>query len=1528
MNSLSYCRRLFAFLLVLLLGCGTNAFALSATSIGLTSSINPSYVGQTTTLSATVQPSNATGTVTFKNGTATLGKVAVAGGVASLVKGFNLAGSLALKATYSGDAANSASTSASVTQVVVAKVPTSVSLTSGNNPSYAGQLSTLTAVVTGSNPTGAVTFKNGAVVLGKVNLSNGAATLAKSFATAGNQSITAAYGGDTVNAVSVSSTVTQSVLAKTTATVLLDSSPNPSVIRHTVTLSATVSGSYPSGTVTFKNGTATLGRSAVVGGVALLSRVFTVAGVQSLTAIYGGDLANSDATSPPRIQTVQDKATTTVSLSSDLNPSFVRESVTLSATVLGNNPSGTVTFKNGASTLGRGAVSNGVATWVASLSSVGVLSLTADYLGDSNNIASISPVFSQTVQSRAVPTVTLSVDTNPANVGQVVNLKATLIGNSPSGVVSFLDGTTTIGTGPIVNGVAVLSTSFSTAGTHRLKAVYTGDVADTPHSSAVYPEVVKTPHGISVTDLSSSANPSGVDQAVILTANVTGLSPTGVITFKDGSTVLGTASLGPLVLLLPPPPPGFAPTAPPPAPGGTTVANASVATISFAFPLAGTHNLTAVYPGDASNSGSTSAIFGQVVNLLVASTTSISVSPNPAIVGQSIRLVAQLNGRVPPTGRFTFMDGATTLGSATYRNGDARISVAFTTAGSHAIRALFAGDTFYAPSTSIIVNEAVVPWVQSSVNLTISPNPALAGTPVQLTANVVGLSPSGVITFLDGANQLGTATLNGGIASLSTSFTTGGAHQIVASYAGDISNGASDSNVIVAQITDFSVQTGAMTWRYGYDPQGNLLLTIDPNSNQVSNSYDSLYRLSQIAKPAPMGSTNPTVIGMAYDQQDNLTQVVDPRSLATNYTVDGLSNVRGLASPDTGISASTYDAAGNLLTKTDSRGMVSTYSYDALNRLTRIDYSSGTATQFEYDGGTSPAPNSVGRLTKITDESGSTAYTYDTWRHVLTKTQTANGRVFTVSYTWGSSGASLGHLTGITYPSGASVNYAYDSAGRVNAVSVGAQNGGGAAGLLSGITYNAQNAPSGWTWSDGVQYQRTFDSFGRLSSYPLGNPAGSGNSAGLVRTLSYDAAGQIVGFTHTNVAGTALNAFDQVFAYDNLGQLNSVNQSAASYGYTYDASGNRTMRTINGTGYPFTVAPDSNRLTQAQSAGGSISFTYDNAGNMLADSAATYVYSARGRMSSAAIGSSVVSYLYNGLNQRVSKTGPAGIVPSGVAFYVYDEGGQLLGEYDVNGAPIYETAYLGAMPVGVLKPSGGSQVSVYNVYSDHLNTPRVIAQSNDETIVWRWDNAEAFGATPATVDPSGLGAFTYNQRFPGQIYDVESGNFYNWWRDYRPAVGRYAQSDPIGLKGGVNTFSYANGNPLTFADPKGLMGGSGSGAGARGGTSVVNFFGCMGLSCITGGMEPTTMSVELTLGGGIEICDAPPPPPPPQICKDERGVLKQLDPPDVPVPERLGGAFFSPGIKRDGRICLRLGVFVSPRIPLPSLDLGPMEPLP
>lgn len=113
-----------------------------------------------------------------------------------------------------------------------------------------------------------------------------------------------------------------------------------------------------------------------------------------------------------------------------------------------------------------------------------------------------------------------------------------------------------------------------------------------------------------------------------------------------------------------------------------------------------------------------------------------------------------------------------------------------------------------------------------------------------------------------------------------------------------------------------------------------------------------------------------------------------------------------------------------------------------------------------------------------------------------------------------------------------------------------------------------------------------------------------------------------------------------------------------------------------------------------------------------------------------------------------------------------------------------------------------AQSQMYYIHPDHLNTPRLVADATGST-VWRWDQAEPFGNNPADENPSGLGAFDLPLRLPGQYFDKETNTHYNYFRDYDAAVGRYIQSDPIGLEGGINTYAYVGGNPLSWTDPTG-----------------------------------------------------------------------------------------------------------------------------
>jgi len=628
----------------------------------------------------------------------------------------------------------------------------------------------------------------------------------------------------------------------------------------------------------------------------------------------------------------------------------------------------------------------------------------------------------------------------------------------------------------------------------------------------------------------------------------------------------------------------------------------------------------------------------------------------------------------------------------------------------------------------------------------------------------------------------------------------------------------------VAQITQNT------TTQFQYDANGNVTQITDPLGRVTTETYDPLNRLKQQVLPAPNSGAPLPTISYTYDGRNQVATVTDPRNLTTTYTTDGLGNQTALASPDAGTTSKTFDANGSVKTSTDAKGQVTTYTYDVLNRVTQISYSSGTSTVFEYDGGSAGGTNNVGHLTKMIDESGQTTYAFDGFGHLITKVQTVGtgtgAKVFTTSYAYGASGTVTGKLISMTYPSGNRVNYAYDAAGRINSVILnpanlygGGTNTGANINLLTGIGYSPFGVVQSWVWGNSTStnvntYARGTDLDGRITSYPLGN----GLTNGLNRSLTYDAASRINAANHTGT-GTGVNApanYDQSLGYDNLDRLTNFGRTNTSNTFQYDATGNRTTSDVGSGTSTDTIAAGSNQLASITTpAGATTNRSYDADGSLTSDGAVTFTYSARGRMQSTTGSFGVTSYNYNGIGQRVVKSGPPIYVRTGSNYYDYDEQGHLVGEYAVNG-PIgggvfQETVYLGDLPVAVLKqvfkygnPSGMAP-DIYYVYADHINAPRVITRVSDNTIVWRWDYTDPFGVQHPNENPSNLGSFTYNPRFPGQLYDQETNLFYNYFRDYDPQTGRYIESDPKGLSGGLNMYGYAGGNPVTRIDPNGLV---------------------------------------------------------------------------------------------------------------------------
>jgi hypothetical protein len=386
--------------------CGRTGSSLSATT--LTSSLNPSALGQAVTFTATVKPGTGsgtpTGTVTFNDGATVLGTGTLSGGTATLTTSGLGAGVHSITAIYGGDA-NFASSTSPVLMQTVNKAASSTSVVSSNSASNRGAAVTFTATVTSSAasiPTGTVTFQDGATTLGTGTLSGGTATFTTSGLGTGAHSITAIYGGD-ANFTGSTSPILTETIGKAVSSIAVGSSNNPSNIGTAVTFTATVTSPVTgtlTGTVTFQDGASVLGTGTLSGGTATFTTSGLTGGTHSITAVYSGDANFAGGTSPALMQTVNKMGDST-SVASSNNPSIFGSAVTFTATVKpgtgSGTPTGTVTFNDGATVLGTGTLSGGTATLTTSGLGAGVHSITAIYGGDANFVNSTSPGLTQTV---------------------------------------------------------------------------------------------------------------------------------------------------------------------------------------------------------------------------------------------------------------------------------------------------------------------------------------------------------------------------------------------------------------------------------------------------------------------------------------------------------------------------------------------------------------------------------------------------------------------------------------------------------------------------------------------------------------------------------------------------------------------------------------------------------------------------------------------------------------------------------------------------------------------------------------------------------------------------------------------------------------------------------------------------------------------------------------------------------------------------------------------------------------------------
>jgi len=460
-------------------------------------------------------------------------------------------------------------------------------------------------------------------------------------------------------------------------TTALTSSLNPSVFGQPVTLTANTGSSSgtPTGTVELFDsifaclGSYDCGGGALVNESAVFSDVPLVIGTNQFLATYQGSLQFNSSISEPLNQVVQ-KATTTTSVVSSLNPATPARTVTYTATVTGQyggGTSGTVTFSDGAATIATVTLASGQAAYRITNPSCGVHPITTTYSGDASNNASTSLTLNEYVQCST--STSLATSGSPTFAGQPVTFTAKVTskyGRIPDGdLLTFYDGTTQIGTGSTTAGAAAFSTSSLSAKKHFIRAVYAGDATLEPSSGVVVQVVEKYASSIL---LASSLNPSIYGQPVAWTATVTTAGPfptTGTVNFIWSGNTIGTATL-----------------------------NATgVATLTRSNLNADSYPLTAVYTGDSNNLGSTSSIVNQVVTQATSSAT-LSSSPNPSTLGEAVTFAAKITSpTVTAKGPVTFTAGKTVLGTAQLSGGKATLRTSSLAAGPSLVTVTYQGDS-------------------------------------------------------------------------------------------------------------------------------------------------------------------------------------------------------------------------------------------------------------------------------------------------------------------------------------------------------------------------------------------------------------------------------------------------------------------------------------------------------------------------------------------------------------------------------------------------------------------------------------------------------------------------------------------------------------------------------------------------------------------------------------------------------------------------------------------------------------------
>lgn len=598
----------------------------------------------------------------------------------------------------------------------------------------------------------------------------------------------------------------------------------------------------------------------------------------------------------------------------------------------------------------------------------------------------------------------------------------------------------------------------------------------------------------------------------------------------------------------------------------------------------------------------------------------------------------------------------------------------------------------------------------------------------------------------------------------------------------------------------------------------------DESGKQRISQVDGLGRLTSVCEVSstPLavgitGSTNPVTCGLdisgtgfpttyGYDALDDLTSVTQAPLNPRVFNYDSLDELTGATNPESGTVTYTYDSGGNVVTKTDGRGITTcfgdwngtscngTTGYDALNRLVKKTYSDGTPpVTYNYDQNSADGVTLTNTIGRKSSESTGGAYPtfsvfgYDSMGRITTNTQQAIQYPQAPSYTYDL----LGNMITQTVPAAGTITNAYNGASRLSASTTNftGNYGGVPTNLISAIHYNALGRAISQALGNSLNESWSYDDRERINSYAATN----GSTAVYSYSLSYSPNGNMMS-SNDNING------DWVYSYDDFNRLVSGSYTAAqyrhpaSYSYVYDRFGNRWQQNVtSGTGTTSNLAFDANNHIIGSG------ITYDAAGNVTFDGTNTYTYNAEGRI--ATVPSLGTTYVYDAEGRRV-----AVVNSSQATCYSYDLEGHVTFQYIcLNGAGRQREEYW----------IGGRQLVTYSSWpffnhADWLGTNRY--RSTPTGGLYGVCVNNPFGdnqyCSSADGDISPV-HFTGKERDGGNTFSPTGLDNFGA-RYFTSGMGRFMTPDPLLNSGRPwdpqtwNRYAYARNNPLNIIDPTGL----------------------------------------------------------------------------------------------------------------------------